>query len=319
MSENPANPVLHLPTTRTRLLRGAGMVLAQFGVPTGLAMAAAVTFGFGPSVGLGMIALAYGSGLIRALRTEDDRSFDRAHEKAPIVGTLQTIMDSLAFKAGMAPLPVRFIRDDDYASLNTIGQYAATTGQAVYASSQVAALPRREQAFTLAHEIAHVRARDVRTQIPIRMAIHGSLVLTGVAGVAMMGAVLFTGGSVTAAFLGMSWMGSFYAHHIVQKALGAKIIREQEYRADANALRLTRDFNAAVSLIDRLDDTGPGGIYEDDEPAPTVTVILEKVFGEHPVRDDRVKSLRAVWKDMVAADPSLQTPRVVPPVSAPRP
>jgi heat shock protein HtpX len=295
------------------------MIVAQFGVPVGLAMAASVMFGFGPLVGLALAGATYGAALFRVVRIENDRDFDRAHAHAPTIPAIQDMAAMLAGRLGLATPAVRLIDDRDSHGLNMIGDVAATTGAAIYVSSRFKRMPCAEREFVLAHEMAHMRAADLRMQVPIRAAIHGSLFLTGVAGVAMATAVIATGGSVVAAFYGATWFGFFYAHHVVQKALAAKIVREQEYRADENALRLTRDFNAAVSLIDRLDDTGPGGIYEEDAPQPSMFTVMEKLFGTHPVRDDRVKALRAVWKDMVAADPSLQKPRAVPLASAPTP
>lgn len=319
MLEKPQPPILRLPTIRTRLVRGAGMILAQFGVPAGLAMAASTMFGFGPLAGLALAGATYGAAFFRAVQIGRDHDFDRAYADAPTIPAIQDRAAVLAKRVGLAPPAVRLIGDWDFYGLDMIGDVAATTGTAIYVSSRFKRMPCAEREFVLAHEMAHMRAADLSTQIPMRAAVQGSLFLTGVAGVAMVSAVIATGGSVVAAFYGATWLGFFYAHHVVQKALAAKIVRDQEYRADENALRLTRDFNAAASLIDRLDDTGPGGIYEEDAPQPSMFTAMEKLFGTHPVRDDRMKALRAVWREMVAADPSLQKPRAVPLAPAPTP
>ncbi len=319
MPETAPIPILRLPTLRSRLLCGAGMVLAQFGVPAGLAMMASAMFGFAPLAGLGVAGVAYGAALIRALQIESDRDFDRAYLHAPSIPAVQDMVTVLAGRLGLAAPPVRLIDDRDFHGLNMIGDVAATTGTAIYVSSRFKRMPCAERAFVLAHEMAHMRANDVRVQIPMRVAVQGSLFLSAIAGLGLAAAVVATGGSMGAALYGASWAGFFYAHHLAQKALAAKIVRGQEYRADENALRLTRDFNAAVSLIDRLDDTGPGGIYEEDAPEPSMFTAMEKLFGTHPVRDDRVKALRNVWKGMVTADPSLQKPRPRTIIATPRP
>ena len=160
-------------------------------------------------------------------------------------------------------------------------------------------LSRREVRGVVAHEIAHIRNRDVTIAT---VAAGLAAVISGIANAVQFSA--FFGGSSDDEDGGGSLLGSLLfalvapiAASLVQLAIS----RSREYVADATAARLTGDPEALATALERLAfaaDRRPAQV----EPATASLYIvnpltgsgLASLFSTHPPMEERIARLRAL-------------------------
>jgi heat shock protein HtpX len=209
---------------------------------------------------------------------------------------LDEMVRELAHGAGI-PVPKLYLIDADYANAFATGRNPANGAVAV-TTGLLRVLSRREVRGVIAHEIAHIRNRDVTIAT---VAACLAAVISGVANVLQFSA-LFGGsqddeeggnpiGSLLFAFLAP------IAATLVQLAIS----RSREYVADATAARLTGDPEALASALERL-SYAADRIPADVQPATASLYIvnplsgggLAGLFSTHPRMDDRIARLRAM-------------------------
>lgn len=200
--------------------------------------------------------------------------------------------------AARIPAPKLYLIEADYANAFATGRNPAHGAVAV-TTGLLRVLSRRELRGVVAHEIAHIRNRDVTIAT---VAAGLAAVITGIANALQFSA--FFGGSSDDDEGGVSLLGGLLfalvaplAASLVQLAIS----RSREYVADATAARLTRDPEALATALERLAfaaDRLPAQV----EPATASLYIvnpltgggLASLFSTHPPMEERVGRLRAL-------------------------
>jgi heat shock protein HtpX len=210
---------------------------------------------------------------------------------------LHQMVGELASGAGI-PTPKLYLIEADYANAFATGRNPAHGAVAV-TTGLLRVLSRREVRGVVAHEIAHIRNRDVTIAT---VAAGLAAVISGIANALQFSA--FFGGSSDDEDGGGSLLGGLLfalvapiAASLVQLAIS----RSREYVADATAARLTGDPEALATALERLAfaaDRLPARV----EPATASLYIvnpltargLASLFSTHPPMDERIARLRAL-------------------------
>ena len=210
---------------------------------------------------------------------------------------LHQMVRELATGAGI-PAPKLYLIEADYANAFATGRNPAHGAVAV-TTGLLKVLTRREVRGVVAHEIAHIRNRDVAIAT---VAAGLAAVISGIANALQFSA--FFGGSSDDEEGGAGILGSLLfalvapiAASLVQLAIS----RSREYVADATAARLTGDPEALATALERLAfaaDRLPALV----EPATASLYIvnpltggsLASLFSTHPPMEERIARLRAL-------------------------
>jgi heat shock protein HtpX len=206
---------------------------------------------------------------------------------------LHQMVGELAHAAGI-PAPKLYLVEEDYANAFATGRNPAHGAVAVTAGL-LRILPRREVRGVIAHEIAHIRNRDITIAT---VAAGLAAVISGIAN-AVQFSWLFGGssdedgpGSAIGALLFA--MVAPIGAMLVQMAIS----RSREYVADATAARLTGDPEALASALERLSRAAEH-IPAQVQPATASLYIvnplaggLSALFSTHPPMDARIARLR---------------------------
>jgi heat shock protein HtpX len=257
----------------------SGFVILGFALLIGV-FSAAIWFAFDPSIGilLAIIGVAYGlfsylgAGRLVA-------SVAHAHpvtkEEQP---ELVRAVENVAIAAGLDRTPPVYLIEDDAPNAFAAGRkpsdayVAATTGL-------VALMDRRELEGVMAHEISHIRNRDVRLMTL-------AAVMVGV--IALMADLLFRislfggsrrdnreGGNPIGLIIGIA---ALVLAPISAALLQASLSRRREYLADASASEITGDPEGLARALAKLGN--------DRRPLKYVTRATAHLYIESPLRDN---------------------------------
>lgn len=151
-----------------------------------------------------------------------------------------------------------------------------------------------ELKFIVAHELSHIEMKDMGSDVWF-IPPYVDSIFTGI-GLAlwMGGQVAQTGAVNTPLALGVS--AAALTYYGGTKAVQRYHSRWREYRADANALRLTGDFNAAAQATEKIS----GEYYDIRKRAP----LWMRLMAGHPLGRDRMEALERVRDEMRAAAPA---------------
>jgi heat shock protein HtpX len=242
---------------------------------------AAVYFAFNPAIGIviGVVGLAYGlfsyfraGGLVASV----------AHAK-PVTKAEQPALvravENVAIAAGLDRTPPVYLIDDDAPNAFAAGR---TPADAYVAATRglVELMSQRELEAVMAHEIAHIRNRDVRLMTL-------AAVLVGV--IALMADLLFRvslfgggrrdnrdgGGNVITLVIGIA---ALVLAPISAAMLQASLSRRREYLADASGAEITGDPVALATALLKLGN--------DKTPLRYVTRATAHLYIESPLRDN---------------------------------
>ena len=251
------------------------VVLLGFGVLV-LAVVAIVGGVYDPSVAgfVGIVAVAYG--LIGWFQS--GRMVAAVSGAKPITRSehrdLWNSVDNAAIAAGLAKTPDVYIIDDPAPNAFAAGRspetayVAATTGL-------LQLLDRRELDGVMAHEIAHVRNRDVQL-MTIAAVLTGSIVLL----CDMVMRITFWGGrdrenaNPIALIAGIAVL---ILAPILAGMLQMSLSRRREYLADASAVDIAGDADGLASALEKL--------AADTQPLRKVTRATAHLYIESPLRD----------------------------------
>jgi heat shock protein HtpX len=263
---------------RANRVRSA-FVIAGFALLIGVFMAA-VWFAFNPSIGIviGVVGIGYGifsyigaGGLVASVA--------HAH---PVTKAEQPelvrAVENVAIAAGLDHTPPVYIVEDDAPNAFAAGRtpkdayVAATTGL-------VALMDQRELEGVMAHEISHIRNRDVRLMTL-------AAVLVGV--IALMADLLFRvslfgggrrndrdGGNPLTLVIGIA---ALVLAPISAALLQASLSRRREYLADTSAAEITGDPEGLARALAKLGN--------DTRPLKHVTRATAHLYIESPLRDN---------------------------------
>jgi len=203
---------------------------------------------------------------------------------------LHSVLERLALAAGV-PRPKLFLFSDGHPRALAVGRGAADAGVAV-SQGLVGLLPPAELEGVLAHELAHVRHRDVVVQTPVVL-VAGWLVEASRVGGFLERTLLFVLGPVAAS--------------IVQVLLSPR----RELAADAYAARVCGSPHGLADALIRLEQAQELVAFRASpvtEPLYTVNpfadVGLAALFATHPPIGERVERLRALdpsWRERLRA------------------
>jgi heat shock protein HtpX len=221
-------------------------------------------------------------------------------EEAP---ELHQMVAELASTAGI-PAPKLYLTDEDHANAFATGRNPAHGAVAV-TSGLLRTLPRREVRGVIAHEIAHIRNRDITIAT---VAAGLAAVISGIANALQFGALF--GGSSDDEEGGGSVFGALLFAFVAP--IGALLVqmaisRSREYVADATAARLTGDPEALASALERLSGAAARIPYQGQPATASLYIVnpfaggLAALFSTHPPMEARIARLRGGLRDGRAA------------------
>lgn len=217
---------------------------------------------------------------------------------------LHEMVRELAAGAGI-PAPKLYLIEADYANAFATGRNPAHGAVAV-TTGLLRALSRREVRGVLAHEIAHIRNRDVTIAT---VAAGLAAVISGIANALQFSA--FFGGGRDDEDHGGSIIGALafamvapIAASLVQLAIS----RSREYVADATAARLTGDPEALATALERLSFAAARRPAEVEPATASLYIVnpltgggLAGLFSTHPPMEERIARLRGPLAAAVGA------------------
>lgn len=203
--------------------------------------------------------------------------------------SLHSLVERLAAVAQIAK-PKLYILPDSYPRAFAVGR--GPGGSSLAISSGLAVFPPAELEAVLAHELAHVRHRDVLVATCVVVAAASIIELSRVGGFLQRG-LLFVLAPLAAA--------------LVHLLLSPK----REYVADRAAAELCASPHGLADALQRMDVAGdllPFAANPATEPLYTVNPFaaegLGALFETHPSLEERVRRLRALdptWHDRILA------------------
>jgi heat shock protein HtpX len=230
----------------------------------------------------------------------------RAQEVSPTEApTLHRVVGRLAERAGIPKPRVCIIPSESPNAFAT----GRNPEHAVVAVTEglMQLLSERELAGVVAHELAHVRNRDILIQT-IAAAVAG---LVAAAGHAIQWSLMFAGrrdddeggGGIAGA---IAWA---ILAPIVAMLVQLAISRSREYGADATGAAITGDPDALADALARLEDSKRLLPYEHAGPATAHMFIVNplrsgglaaffSLFSTHPPIEERIRRLRAMRGDL---------------------
>jgi heat shock protein HtpX len=263
---------------RANRVRSAFVILG-FALLIGVFMAA-VWLAFDPSIGIliGIVGIGYGIfsyfGAGRLVASVAHAHPVTKAEQPELVRAVENV----AIAAGLDRTPPVYLIEDDAPNAFAAGRtpedayVAATTGL-------VALMDRRELEAVMAHEISHIRNRDVRLMTL-------AAVLVGV--IALMADLLFRvslfgggrrdrdgGNNIITLVIGIA---ALILAPISAALLQASLSRRREYLADASAAEVTGDPEALALALAKLGN--------DKRPLKYVTRATAHLYIESPLRDN---------------------------------
>jgi len=215
-----------------------------------------------------------------------------APEESP---DLHQMVGELSRAAGI-PTPKLYLVDEPHANAFATGRNPAHGAVAV-TSGLLRVLSRREVRGVIAHEIAHIRNRDITIAT---VAAGLAAVISGIANAVQMSAIF--GGGRDDEEGGNSLLGGLLFALVAP--IGATLVqlaisRSREFVADATAARLTGDPEALAGALERL-SSAAARIPADIQPAtaslyivnPLAGGTLASLFSTHPPMEARIARLR---------------------------
>jgi heat shock protein HtpX len=263
---------------RANRVRSAFVILG-FALLVGV-FAAAIWYAFDPSIGILLAVIGIGYGVFSYLGAGRlVASVAHAHpvtkEQQP---ELVRAVENVAIAAGLDRTPPVYVIEDDSPNAFAAGRkpedayVAATTGL-------VALMDRRELEAVMAHEISHIRNRDVRLMTL-------AAVMVGV--IALMADLLFRislfgggrrdnreGGNPIGLIIGIA---ALVLAPISAALLQASLSRRREYLADSSAAEITGDPEGLARALAKLGN--------DKRPLKYVTRATAHLYIESPLRDN---------------------------------
>jgi heat shock protein HtpX len=273
------------------------LVLLGFGLLSGV-FVAIIYAAYQPGVAgfVGIIAIVYGviswfaSGSIIAAASGAHKVSKQDQPE------LYRVLENVAIAAGMTQTPDLYMIDDSSPNAFAAGRDPAHAYVAV-TTGLVKLMDKRELEGVLAHEMSHIRNRDVRL-----MSL--AAVLVGVIALAadlLMRITIFGGGSdereggLGAIGIVVGIVAAILAP-IGASLLQMSLSRRREYLADASAVEITGDAEGlALALAALRDDT---------QPLHTVTRATAHLYIESPLRDH--KGLRSSLGGLFDTHPPLE-------------
>jgi heat shock protein HtpX len=220
---------------------------------------------------------------------------------------LHATVAELAARAGI-PKPRVFLVPQDQPNAFATGRNPEK-GVVAVTRGLVALLDRRELRGVLAHEIAHIRNRDILVS---SIAAAGAALVSYVANALTFGA-LFGGSTSDDGEEGGGAAGGLLAAFVAPIAavlVQTGISRSREYMADATGAELSGDPEALASALLKLEHAAEVIPAETTPAAASLFIVnpfgametVSRWFSTHPSTADRVRRLREMARQMTRFD-----------------
>jgi heat shock protein HtpX len=212
-----------------------------------------------------------------------------SEEEAP---RLHQIVRELAHSAGI-PMPRLYMIPASQPNAFATGRSPKHSAVAV-TEGITRLLSEAELRGVLAHELAHIRNRDVLTQ-SVAAAIGGAITW-----IAYM--LLFVGGDDDNGPLGLvSAIAMMLLAPIAATVIQLAISRQREYSADATGARISGSGNALADALERLEAGARAMPMQVNSAAEPLYIVkpfhgggVAALFSTHPPIEERVRRLRAL-------------------------
>jgi heat shock protein HtpX len=204
---------------------------------------------------------------------------------------LLNVVEEMAIAAGIPTPVVLILRDRDpnafaVASAKSKGTIAVTWGL-------LQSLTREELQGVIAHEMAHLRNRD--TQIMTLIAVlFGSISVIATWSRRGSGLAL---GRAPFLLLAPVWIVFGLLSRVLSRILALAVSREREYSADASAVELTRNPEALISALTKIES----------DPLPTWNVV--RAVAHQCIVDplgSKVNESETWWSNLFATHPPMK-------------
>jgi heat shock protein HtpX len=163
----------------------------------------------------------------------------------------------------------------------------------------VRALERRELAGVLAHELSHIRHRDLTFFRIVEVVAMITVVIARVGWIMLI--VFLPLALASSASVPITVLAVLLAAPVLSVALQFGLARAREYAADLGAVELTGDPEALAIALERIDNIGKSYVHQ---MLPVPRKRDSSVFRTHPPTDRRVARLRALPQQNYAPDSS---------------
>lgn len=245
---------------------------------------------------------------------------------------LRNIVEEMSIASG-TPLPKVYVVDDPSPNAFATGRTPERAAVTV-TTGLLRQLSRRELTGVVAHELAHIRNRDIAVTTIAVLTAGTIAVLADVAlrmawvvgrGAARGGRSAKGSGGIAIVLIAIA--AALYLFALpAALLLRAALSRQRESLADVSAVQYTRDPSGIRSALEKLeaDGTSPTRVSTAtahmwiDEPRPAGRAqrrILSGMFDTHPPMDERI----AILRRMEGLDPTGRGPNDLPPPPAPIP
>jgi heat shock protein HtpX len=211
-----------------------------------------------------------------------------AEEEAP---RLHQIVRELAFSAGI-PMPRLYMIPADQPNAFATGRNPKHAAVAV-TRGITQLLSEAELRGVLAHELAHVRNRDILTT-SVAAAIGGAITW-----IAYM--LLWFGGDDDSPFGLVGAIAMTLLAPLAASLIQLGISRQREYAADATGARIAGSSNALADALERLEAGAKAMPMQVNSAAEPLFIVkpfsgggVRSLFSTHPPIEERVRRLRAL-------------------------
>ena len=160
------------------------------------------------------------------------------------------VVGEMSVAAGLPAPDVLAVRDRDPNAFSVAS--AGSNGTILVTWGLVQELNREELQAVVAHEMSHLRNRDAEVMTLLSV-LFGSM--TVIASWARRSGSL-TIGRASSLILAPVWMVFGLLSLLISRLLGLAVSREREYLADASAVELTRNPNALISALSKIEADG---------------------------------------------------------------
>lgn len=168
------------------------------------------------------------------------------------------VVEEMSIASGVAR-PHAYVLDDEDPNAFSIG--TSSRGSCVVVTTGLLnTLDRDELQAVVAHEISHIRNHDTRVMTLVSILFGSILFLTSLArrgslfGAVLRRKKLSMFGGVASLVLTVVWLLTVLFAPLVAKLLAPAVSRNREYLADASAAELTRNPEALVKALQRLEN-----------------------------------------------------------------
>jgi heat shock protein HtpX len=271
----------------------AGAML--FGFYAAIAGAVMYTFGTGTGVlallllgSLAFVGFQYKFGKWMALRSVDAEDMPEGREGRYNYGEIHRSVEQLCREMGVEK-PRLMVADMGVPNAFAVGRKGA--GVVVVSREIVDLLEHDELEGVLAHELAHIKNRDVVIMVL------GQSIASMVGIIVQWGYILGGDRNIATYIVGML-LGTV-AQMIVMIFVMA-ISRYREYVADEDAATYTRNPDAMARALEKISAGAQGKEMKGEETVNALCIfgtergILQKIFSTHPPTEKRISRLRSM-------------------------